>query len=888
MLKRWMILLLLPLQFLAFPLFGNPYLVQFTDSLCSGETGYLTISGNANFQIDSIHFTGTGVTILNDSSISFAPLSTSYYYFIVYSQGFDFEDSIQVVVILPPVASFFLSEDTICSNELVSGVNTSAFWTESQWFAGPALIAQTPGFTQSFSNVGAVPLQVPISLVVSNSIGCSDSLQQVLVVLPGPDPINFDTYPAGYFNNCLEEDSFEVYVFNISATASSNTLYEIDWGNGITQNLSTWPSNTSISSVYTESGMYFIQVIISNSYGCQAQSSHYVFYGSNPSITLGNPGNTTLLCAPRTYYFPLYYTNLQGEENPDGTIYTITFNDGSPDMIFSHPPPDTLVHTFYHSSCGTSAGNYLNAFNIKVLAENPCGSSSSTVEPIVLKNQTDAEFSMSDQGPVCPDDTVVLTQLIDSGNNVNYTGGAYVCDSNIVFNWSIYPSTGWTKLSGELGDSPLNFNTFPFFNSGSPELEVSFQQAGTYIITLSSDNSCNPQSTFVDTIVVLEAPVMDISVFPVIGCAPLTVQTTNNSQGDGMQHNWSVSPGNGVSFISGNSSSLSPTFLFTQAGNFTIEYTMLNTCRELDTLIGIQVQAAPDVLGLTPLHVCVEDTLVTFVDYEDNYALINSYAWSISPTSNYSLVNSSLNQANLQLTFSVPGTYQLLSHATNVCGTDSFVTQAIVEALPVFNLLADSILCMGEQSTISVQFVNPPSYASFQWSTGQTGNSISLQPYDNQVVGLVITSAAQCVYSRNILFTVHPLPVVSAGLNQSYCLDAANDTLIGLPAGGSWSVVSGASGVSAAGVLQASVLGVGIENLVYTWQDTTTSCSNSDQMQVTIYDLPVVNAGADSLFCNQPIVATLQGFTPSDGIWSGPNLTNVNTGSFIPNGVDTI
>src|SRR5690606_29407483 len=63
-------------------------------------------------------------------------------------------------------------------------------------------------------------------------------------------------------------------------------------------------------------------------------------------------------------------------------------------------------------------------------------------------------------------------------------------------------------------------------------------------------------------------------------------------------------------------------------------------------------------------------------------------------------------------------------------------------------------------------------------------------------------------------------------------------------------------------------------------------CAASIGVTVTVNPLPVVDAGADQVLCDQPVPVNLAG-SPAGGTWSGsPNLTP--GGTFTPNGSEEV
>ncbi|MFN5372263.1 MAG: PKD domain-containing protein, partial [Bacteroidia bacterium] len=144
-------------------------------------------------------------------------------------------------------------------------------------------------------------------------------------------------------------------------------------------------------------------------------------------------------------------------------------------------------------------------------------------------------------------------------------------------------------------------------------------------------------------------------------------------------------------------------------------------------------------------------------------------------------------------------------------------------------------------------------------------------------------------------YTVFPLPVVDAGLPTSVC---SNQTVsITATANGgtgalsyTWTPANGIiSGQGTNSIQIDTTIGSDPAVQVYT-------LAVSDQNNCTVFDvttlnidtLPIVNAGPDTVLCNQPIAYPLQGFSPltgagGTGVWSGSAaLTGSN---FTPNGI---
>src|SRR5690606_21362937 len=117
--------------------------------------------------------------------------------------------------------------------------------------------------------------------------------------------------------------------------------------------------------------------------------------------------------------------------------------------------------------------------------------------------------------------------------------------------------------------------------------------------------------------------------------------------------------------------------------------------------------------------------------------------------------------------------------------------------------------------------------------------------------------------SDQAVVTVVPAPVVDAGTDAQLCIDAPVLTLNATPLGGTWS----GTGISG-NIFDPQAAGAGDHPLSYTYTDGN-GCSTTAIRTITVDPLPVVFAGNDTLFCDQPVAQTLAGHSPSGGTWSG-------------------
>src|SRR5690606_2620654 len=157
--------------------------------------------------------------------------------------------------------------------------------------------------------------------------------------------------------------------FYTTTPAADYTSYSIDFGDGSPPQTGTTFPSPSLTYTYGGIGFYKVALTLYGPNGCPSTDTIKLFYGSNPAVGLATKGSS-VKCLPRdSTGITLWFDILKTSSNPPGTIYVIETNDGSPPITLSHPPPDSISHTFFESSCGFNSYSYTNSFEIKITAQ---------------------------------------------------------------------------------------------------------------------------------------------------------------------------------------------------------------------------------------------------------------------------------------------------------------------------------------------------------------------------------------------------------------------------------------------------------------------------------------------------------------------------------------
>lgn len=507
-------------------------------------------------------------------------------------------------------------------------------------------------------------------------------------------------------------------------------------------------------------GTYQLKFIVTGANGCLDTTNYKVFIGGNPAVGLGNPGNTAV-CTGSSLTFPV--TNTQS--NPPGTIYTVHFNDGSPDKVYTSAP-DTIIHFFNKSSCGTTSGSYTNSFSATITASNPCSSSEAVVSPIYVSEKPKASFTAS-KDVICINSSISFTSN-SQGNDVSNAG----CKDNVKV-WKISPATGWTFSSGKLGDD-LGQSSASLWDDGSKVLNINFTTKGTYTIQLQVGGTKCGNDIITKTVCVNPAPVAGFTTNVTSGCGPLTVKATNTSPlptcGDNT-YRWSVSPASGFVFANGTTAtSVNPEITFNAAGNYTLSLVTSNSngeCSSSPTTKNITVTVKPVVSVINASSsVCEGGT--TSPTTSVSSAGTTTYLWTFeggSPSTSTQAVPGTI-------TYLTPGTFNTTLAVTNECGTTIVTRSIVVSAKPTVNQPVNYQFCAGDPSGL-ISFTGS-SGATFRWTNNNTaiglgssgtGNitfttrNITNAPF---VATITVTPEAGCIGSPvTFTITVNPRPTIA-------------------------------------------------------------------------------------------------------------------------------
>ncbi|MBC7382119.1 MAG: hypothetical protein H7296_03890, partial [Bacteroidia bacterium] len=895
---------------------GRTYTVTFDTTGSFGSSTFTAQFSNPGGSFSSFSIVGSATTKSFTITIptGLSPANTYSLRIVRLSPTLIVGDTLLNIAITKPVAGFTFTPNNACAGTTVNFTDTSTgvgtltnSWNFSTTAGAPSATTTPNPSVQFNAVVGGGTVIYGVKLVVTDAYGCKDSLSQNVGVKKIPDPSliidpfttpNFSAVSATSFTDC---DSFPytLTVADFSSTISSNTDYNIIWGDATT-NYNSTSTFSSVAHSYTNIGSYTLTLTVTNSNACSISKNYGIYIGSNPSVSMPNPGSTTGQCIPRSYSF-----NISGfSTNSPGTIYKIESNDKGVDTIFQHPPPSTFVKTYFNNSCGyVTPNSYPNSYYLKITAINLCGASTNTVDPIQLSSKPIARISVSPDSIACINTPVSIFNSSIAGRYIlataNTAGLAGVCDTNYFKTWSILPSTGWTLLSGTMtGLSATN------------TLSVSFQNLGYYTVRLIILNNNSPcgRDTITKTICVQPPPLPAFTFIqsPVNKCSNSLVTFTNLSNTlsscGTTNYAWSIADsltllnvpaGSKFTYVGTNSSSINNVFNFTTKGKYRIRLTVTNSCGAVNKDTFITVKDVPVVTLPSDKTYCDSLQVLAFNStnishtpfYDSSFGNITSYNWSISPAG-YTFISGNSSSRNPVISFTNTTTltviYRVLVTAINECGTSLKDTQLITVNPPptIANAGANQVLCGVSITTLNG---NTPVIGSGNWSkiSGPTGDAITSSASPNSNITGLSNTGNPSVY-------VYKWTIAQSGCSSTFSYDtirvypATNPGALNILFD---TICSGSSGSLTLAGHTGSVLRWEYANAPYSsWLsivNTTTSMFYSGITQSTKYRAVVQNgiSGACNAVNSVPALisvdsATLGGtLSGNDTVCTGSNVT---------------
>jgi hypothetical protein len=218
-----------------------------------------------------------------------------------------------------------------------------------------------------------------------------------------------------------------------------------------------------------------------------------------------------------------------------------------------------------------------------------------------------------------------------------------------------------------------------------------------------------------------------------------------------------------------------------------------------------------------------------------------------------------------------------------------------IHPTPVINAGQDVLICSNnatEQTTLTA--VGAGVSGTYAW-TGPVAGVLNATPFTVGASGtysVVGTTQWGCFSSDTLTLTYSTIPAAGGGVDQEICIGQSTSFTANGLAPFTWTSSLPASGVTTP-VVGSTLTVTPTAPGVYTYNvgvGNSVGCTNDDQVQLTVWALPIVNAGVDQTICNAS-PAILSGSGALTYTWTN-NVTNAtpffpsSTATYTVDGVD--
>jgi gliding motility-associated-like protein len=316
----------------------------------------------------------------------------------------------------------------------------------------------------------------------SDGASCSAFAGIAINVVPLP-PIAYSITGSGISDSTDANGNITYYKCNgngqfkydITTSASDYSSWFIDYGDGFTTG--SVGSFINVINHFYANGWYQATITLTNSLGCDTSLVFYIHQANTPQVSL-TPIGSLARCRSSSGVDTVWYSVGNFSSNADSTTYELSFNNGSANTIYNHPPPSMVYAIMDTGTCALSSNALVG---VMTATGQFCGSDSDIADDVLL---TDKSTAIIDGLSVfC---LAATTQYADSSvfaNTAQLVNGSVSCAGSPKRVWTLSPNT-FILSSGLLGNFSSNTSDPSTWTSGSQALDVQFTQAGTYTLIL--------------------------------------------------------------------------------------------------------------------------------------------------------------------------------------------------------------------------------------------------------------------------------------------------------------------------------------------------------------------------------------------------------------------
>jgi PKD repeat protein len=466
-----------------------------------------------------------------------------------------------------------------------------------------------PDRPESVPHVYTLDMMYDVTLTIETSQGCTDTYTQTLDVQPAP------IAEFSYSDTCQN--------MNVSFTSNAEVnaggeIIEYYWDFGdYASGITNYATGESAYHIYSSAGDYTVHHVVQNSQGCTDTISRTITILEQPAVDFNFEAN----CQDQSVSFSINeaVTNIA-----DLALWHWDFGDGGESW------EQNPVHVY------AAAGEY----EVTLYIENTNGCANSVTFEITIANEPSAMFDYT--APTCLGEEIDFVYIPGSGDE-------YV----VAWMW-------------DFGNGVTETVTFP----NDPNLSVTYDNEGTYLVTLDVINASGCTNTYSREVIVNPTPIADMSFGQ--GCEGNTVQFNSLSEENGAgtitTYEWDFGdPGAGVA---NNSDLENPIHIYDNAGSYDISLTVtsINGCSHtLDSTIVVNV--APEVDFEFASSCLGNATIFNSSDFV-NVAEIGDWHWDFGD-------GTTSNNPDPEHMYVIAETYDVILTVTDINGCSASVSKEV-------------------------------------------------------------------------------------------------------------------------------------------------------------------------------------------------------------------
>ncbi len=392
----------------------------------------------------------------------------------------------------------------------------------------------------------------------------------------------------------------------------------------------------------------------------------------------------------------------------------------------------------------------------------------------------------------------------------------------------------------------------------------------TYFVTVTDANACVSVDSIV--IVVNDKPTAaagnDTALCNTFG---VTLGGTPTATGGTTPYTYSWTPGTGLT----DASSSNPVATPASTTTYALLVTDRNGCTATDA-VTVTIKQAPVADAGTDKNLvsCSSDS-VTLGGSPTAKNGVAPYTYIWSP-GGYTTANPVVKNLGATTTFEVT-----VTDNTGCTSTDQVVVNVSGSTLTV-EAGNGGYICAGTSNSVQLGGIPTVQGGALPYKYIWTPNSgLNADTIANPIATptittkytVLVTDANGCQASDTVVVSIRPKPVVDFTRDSTVCIDRGLVTLVGTPAGGTF------TGTGVTGNSFQPTVGAGTYTITYSYTDGF-GCSNSISKTITVDPLPVVDiTGNNTFYCANEKADTLTG-VPAGGKFTGTGVDSV--GIFTP------